>query len=113
VQKHIISLFVVMAVVLSIAPNGENGLGGETSSYLNAYSEAVERAILKSIVWADDAQIRRLASLLERKYGNQINKISKKYYACPEDIKAITIVESLTDEDAKSSKGALGLMGFK
>jgi soluble lytic murein transglycosylase-like protein len=112
-QKLLISFFLVIAIVLLIAPDYENGLRGENSLYSEAYSKTVERAIVKSILWADDKEIRRLVNSLEIKYGSQIRQISKKYYACPKDIKAITIVESLMDEDAESRVGAIGLMGVK
>ena len=112
-RKFLISVFLVMAIVLVIAPNYEQRLEGNNSLYLNLYSDTVEQAIVKSILWASDEQLRRLVNILEKKYGSEIREISKKYYACPKDIKAITIVESLTDEDAESRLGAVGLMGVK
>jgi soluble lytic murein transglycosylase-like protein len=111
-QKLLTSFFVVIAIVFLIAPNYENRLRGESSFYL-AYSKTVEQAIKKSILWASDEQIRRLVKVLENKYGSEIQAISKKYYACPKDIKAITVVESLTEEDSESRFGAVGLMGVK
>lgn len=112
-QKLLISFLLVVAIVLLIVPDYENRLRGESSLYPEAYSKKVERAIVKSIIWADDKKIRKLANSIETKYGGQIRQISRKYYACPKDIKAITIVESLMDEDAESSVGAIGLMGVK
>jgi soluble lytic murein transglycosylase-like protein len=112
-KKLLNSFFVVIAISLFIAPSCENRLGAESSSYPQGYNEVVEQAMVKSILWASDEQIRRLVKIVEKKYGSQIGQISKKYYACPEDIKAIAIVESLMDEDAESSVGAIGLMGVK
>ncbi len=112
-QKLLNSFLVVIAISLFIAPNCENILGAEGPLYPQGYNETVERAMVKSILWANDGQIRRLVNIVEKKYGSQIDQISKKYYACPEDIKAIAIVESLMDEDAESSVGAIGLMGVK
>jgi soluble lytic murein transglycosylase-like protein len=103
----------VIALILFIAPHCEDILGGDGYVYPMPYSEKVEQAITKSILWASDEQIRRLVNIVEKKYGSEINQISRKYYACPKDIKAITIVESLTDEDAESNQGAVGLMGVK
>ena len=112
-QKLLNSFFVVIAIGLFIAPNCENRLGAEGSSYPQGYNETIEHAMVKSIHWASDEQIRRLVNIVEKRYGSQIDEISKKYYACPEDIKAIAIVESLMDEGAESSVGAIGLMGVK
>lgn len=112
-RKFLISVFWVMAIVLCIAPNCENSLEGNNSFYENLYSDTVGQAIAKSVLWASDEQLRKLVNILEKKYGSDIKEISKKYYACPKDIKAITIVESLTDEDAESHLGAVGLMGVK
>jgi soluble lytic murein transglycosylase-like protein len=102
-----------MAIVLFVAPNLECRLEGNDSLYSNIYDDSVGQAIAKSILWASDEQLRRLVNILEKKYGREIKEISKKYYACPKDIKAITIVESLTEEDAESLLGAVGLMGVK
>ena len=111
-QKLLTSFFVVMAVIFLIAPNCENRLRGESSLSL-AYGKAVEKAIERSVLWASDEQIRTLVKVIEKKYGSDIMQISKKYFASPQDIKAIAIVESLMDEDAESSEGAIGLMGVK
>jgi soluble lytic murein transglycosylase-like protein len=102
-----------MAIVLVMAPNFEYRLEGNDSLYPNVYDDSVEQAMVKSILWASDQQLRRLLNILEKKYGSEIREISRKYYACPKDIKAITIVESLTEEDAESRLGAVGLMGVK
>src|SRR5512137_2656428 len=110
-QKLLILFFVAMAITLLIAPDYENRLRGESSLYQKDYSKTVEEAIEKSILWASDEQIRRLVKSVERKYGSEINQISKKYYTSSKDIKAIAIVESLIDEEAESSDGAIGLMG--
>ena len=107
------AFFLATAIVLGIAPQCENRLRGESYMYPISYSETVKRAIAKSIQWADDKQILRLVNRVEKKYGSDINRISRKYYTCPNDIKAIAIVESLIDEKAKSSEGAIGLMGVK
>ncbi|MCX5846006.1 MAG: lytic transglycosylase domain-containing protein [Deltaproteobacteria bacterium] len=112
-QKPLISFFVVIAIIFLIAPHYDNRLRGESSLYHKSYSETVEQAIVKSVLWASDEQIRRLITMVEKKYGSDIMQISKKYYACPKDIKAIAIVESLMDEEAESSEGAIGLMGVK
>jgi soluble lytic murein transglycosylase-like protein len=111
--KFLTSVFLAAAIVLWIAPHYENRLRGEISLYPKPYSKPVRRAIAKSIKWADDKQILRLVNRAERKYGTSINHISRKYYTSPQDIKAIAIVESLIDEAAKSSEGAIGLMGVK
>lgn len=113
VLKLSTAFFLATVIVLWIAPHYENRLRGESSIYPKAYSKKVKRAIAKSIRWADDEQILRLVNRAEKNYGSQINRISKKYYASPRDIKAIAIVESLIDEKAKSSEGAIGLMGVK
>jgi soluble lytic murein transglycosylase-like protein len=113
-HKLSISLFAVIAIILITALNYEyRFIGGDAPSYQQAPDNRVEKAIVKSIVWATDEQIRRLAEIIEKKYGSQIEQISKKYYAFPGDIKAVAIVESLTDENAESGAGAVGLMGVK
>lgn len=112
-RKLSISLVAAIAIILMIALDCEHRFGGEASSYQQARDNRVEKAILKSMVWATDEQILRLAEIIEKKYGSQIKQISRKYFAAPEDIKAIAIVESLTDENAESSAGAVGLMGVK
>jgi soluble lytic murein transglycosylase-like protein len=112
-QKLSISLFAAIAIILIIALNCEYTFIGEAASYQRARDNRVEKAIVKSIVWATDEQILRLAEIIEKKYGSQIEQISRKYSARPEDIKAIAIVESLADENAESSAGAVGLMGVK
>jgi soluble lytic murein transglycosylase-like protein len=113
ILKFLTSLFLAAAIVLFAAPHYEQRLRGETSLYPKPYSQTVRRAIVKSIHWANDRQILSLVNRAEKKYGIQINQISKKYYADPSDIKAIAIVESSIDEAAKSSEGAIGLMGVK
>ena len=105
------SLFLAAVIVLCIAPQYENR--SQSSHYPKPYSETVRRAIVKSVHWANDREILRLVNRAEKKYGSQIDQISKKYYTNPRDIKAIAIVESLMDEAAKSSEGAIGLMGVK
>jgi soluble lytic murein transglycosylase-like protein len=113
-HKLSISLFAVIAIILITALNYEyRFIRGDAPSYQQAPDNRVEKAMVKSIVWATDEQIRRLAESIEKKYGSQIEQISKKYYASPGDIKAIAIVESLTDENAESGAGAVGLMGVK
>lgn len=112
-QKLLISFFVVIAISFFIAPNIKNRLGAECSLYPQGYNETIEQAMVKSIVWASDKQIRRLINSVEQKYGSEIKQISKKYYTCPKDIKAIAVVESLIDKDAESHLGAIGLMGVK
>lgn len=112
-QKPLILFSVAIAVILLTAPYYKNRLTGEIFLYQKAYSKTVEEAIGKSILWASDEQLRRLVNSVERKYGSEIKEISKKYYTSSKDIKAITIVESLTDEDAESNDGAVGLMGVK
>jgi soluble lytic murein transglycosylase-like protein len=112
-HKLSISFFAAIAVILIIALNCEYRFRVEASLYQQARDNRVEKAIAKSIVWATDEQILRLAEVIEKKYGSQIEQISRKYYTSPEDIKAIAIVESLTDENAESSNGAVGLMGVK
>ncbi len=111
ILKFLTSLFLAAAIVLWIAPYYDNRL--QSSLYPKPYSQTVRRAIVKSVHWAKDKEILRLVDRAERKYGSQIDQISKKYYADPQDIKAIAIVESLMDEAAKSSEGAIGLMGVK
>jgi soluble lytic murein transglycosylase-like protein len=113
ILKFLTSLALAAAIVLFVAPHYERRLRGEISLYPKPYSETVRRAILRSMHWADDRQILSLVNRAEKKYGSQINQISKKYYADPNDIKAIAIVESSVDEAAKSSEGAIGLMGVK
>ncbi len=112
-RKLLILFSVAIAVILLIAPDYKNRLREERSLYQKVYSKTVEEAIGKSILWASDEQIRRLVNSVERKYGSEIKEISKKYYTSSKDIKAITIVESLTDEEAESGDGAVGLMGVK
>ncbi len=113
ILKFLTSLALAAAIVLFVAPHYERRLRGEISLYPKPYSQTVRRAILKSVHWANDRQILSLVNRAEKKYGSQINQISKKYYADPKDIKAIAIVESLIDEAAKSGEGAIGLMGVK
>ena len=114
-HKLSISLFAAVTIIFMIALNYEYRFvfAGETSLYQEARDNRIDKAIVKSIVWATDEEIRRFAEIIEKKYGSQIAQISRKYYASPEDIKAIAIVESLTDENAESSAGAVGLMGVK
>ncbi len=112
-RKFPISILAAIAIVLIIAMNCENSFEGDAHSYQQSRDNRVEKAIVKSVLWATDEQILRLAEIIEKKYGSQIKHISKKYFAAPEDIKAIAIVESLTDENAESSAGAVGLMGVK
>jgi soluble lytic murein transglycosylase-like protein len=112
-HKFSISLFAAIAIILMMVLNYEYRFVGEPSLYQEARDNRVEKAIVKSAIWATDEQIRKLAEIIEKKYGSQIEQISRKYYASPEDIKAIAIVESLTDENAESSAGAVGLMGVK
>ncbi len=111
ILKFLTSLFLAAAIILWIAPHYDNRL--QSSLYPKPYSPTVRRAIVKSVHWAKDKEILRLVERAEKKYGSQIDQISKKYYADPQDIKAIAIVESLMDEAAKSSEGAIGLMGVK
>ncbi|MHB9097014.1 MAG: lytic transglycosylase domain-containing protein [Syntrophales bacterium] len=113
ILKYFAACFLASAIVLWMAPHYENQLRGENSLYPKTYSQPVKRAIAKSIRWADDRQILRLVNKAEKKYGSHINSISRKYYVCPKDIKAIAIVESSMDEKAQSSEGAIGLMGVK
>jgi soluble lytic murein transglycosylase-like protein len=110
-RKLSISFIVATAIILIVALNC--GFKGDAPSYQQARDNRVEKAIVKSIVWATDEEICRLAEIIEKKYGSQIEQISRKYYTRPEDIKAIAIVESLADENAESSAGAVGLMGVK
>jgi len=112
-QKLLILFSVAMSIILLMATHYENRLRKESSLYQEASGKTVEEAIEKSILWASDEQIRRLVKTVERKYGSEINQISKKYYTSSKDIKAIAIVESLIDEEAESSDGAVGLMGVK
>ncbi len=111
--KLLTACFLATAIVLGIVPHDENRLWGESSLYPKPYTRPVKRAIAKSIQWANDEQISRLVNRAEKKYGRHIERISIKYSACPKDIKAIAIVESLIDEKAKSREGAIGLMGVK
>jgi soluble lytic murein transglycosylase-like protein len=110
-----ISLFAAVTIIFMIALNYEYRFvfAGDASLYQEARDNRIDKAIVKSTVWATDDEIRRLAKIIEKKYGSQIEQISRKYYTRPEDIKAIAIVESLTDENAESSAGAVGLMGVK
>jgi soluble lytic murein transglycosylase-like protein len=112
-HKLSLSLIAAIAIILIAALSCEYRFRGETPLYQQAPDNRVEKAIAKAIVWATDEEIRRLAEIMETKYGSQIEQISRKYYTSPEDIKAIAIVESLTDENAESSAGAVGLMGVK
>ena len=112
-HKLSLSLIAAIAIILITALSCEYRFRGETLSYQQAPDNRVEKAIAKAIVWATDEEIRRLAEIMETKYGSQIEQISRKYYTSPEDIKAIAIVESLTDENAESGAGAVGLMGVK
>jgi soluble lytic murein transglycosylase-like protein len=110
--KLFTAFFLASAIVLWLAPHYENQLRGD-SLYPKTYSKPVKRAIAQSIRWADDEQILRLVNRAEKKYGSDIKRISRKYYASPKDIKAIAIVESSVDEKAESREGAIGLMGVK
>ena len=113
-RKLSISLIAAIVIILITTLNCEYSfVRGDALSYQQTRDTRVEEAIVKSIAWATDEQIRRLAEIIEHKYGSQIEQISRKYYASPEDIKAIAIVESLTDENAESGAGAVGLMGVK
>ncbi|MGC9975101.1 MAG: lytic transglycosylase domain-containing protein [Syntrophales bacterium] len=112
-RKLPVSFLAAAAIILIIALNCENTFEGNAHSYQQVRDNRVEKAIVKSILWATDEQILRLAEIIEEKYGSQIKQISRKYLTAPEDIKAIAIVESLTDENSESSAGALGLMGVK
>ncbi len=111
--KLVTACFLATAIVLGIAPHYEDRSWGESSIQPKPYSKPVKRAIAKSIRWADDEQIFRLVNRAEKKYGGHIDRISRTYSACPKDIKAIAIVESLMDEKARSREGAIGLMGVK
>ena len=111
ILKFSTSLIAAAAIVLCVAPHFDTG--GESSLDPKPYNETVRRAIVKSIRWAKDGEILRMAEQAERKYGRQITQISRQYGADPREIKAIAIVESLMDETAKSSEGAIGLMGVK
>jgi soluble lytic murein transglycosylase-like protein len=112
-HKLSLSLIAAIAIILITALSCEYRFRGETPLYQQVPDNRVEKAIAKAIVWATDEEIRRLAEIMEKKYGSEIEQISRKYYARPEDIKAIAIVESLTDENAESGAGAVGLMGVK
>jgi soluble lytic murein transglycosylase-like protein len=114
-HKLSISLFAAVTIIFMIALNYEYRFvfAGEASLYQEARDNRIDKAIVKSVVWATDEEILRFAEIIEKKYGSQIAQISRKYYASPEDIKAIAIVESLADENAESSAGAVGLMGVK
>jgi len=111
ILKCLTSLVLAAALVLFVAPHYENRL--QSSHYPKPYSTTVRRAIVKSVHWAKDKEILKLVNRAEKKYGSQINQIAKRYSANATDIKAIAIVESLMDEAAKSSEGAIGLMGVK
>lgn len=111
ILKFLTSVFLAAAMVLCIAPHCDNRL--QSSLDPKPYSATVRRAIVKSTHWANDKEILRLVKKAEKKYGRQIDQISKKYSTNPKDIKAIAIVESMIDEAAKSSEGAIGLMGIK
>jgi len=105
--------FLAGVIVFLIAFGCENSLRETIILYQQAHADQVERAVVKSLLWASDGQIRKLVNIVEKKYGRDIQAISKKYYICPKDITAIAIVESLIDKDAESSAGAIGLMGVK
>jgi soluble lytic murein transglycosylase-like protein len=111
ILKLSMSLPLAAAIVLCIAPHYDRSL--QSSLYPKPYNETVRRAILKSIRWANDKDILTMVNRAEKKYARQIKEISRKYHASPEDIIAIAIVESSVDEAAKSSEGAIGLMGVK
>lgn len=111
--KYLISSLVVAALVLGAAPYYENQLKGEASVRPKPYSRAVIRAVAKSMRWANERQIIQMVNRAEVKYGIHIQQASRRYYTSPQDIKAIAIVESLVDAEAKSSEGAIGLMGIK
>ena len=104
---------VAAALVLCVAPHFDSQLRGEYPRDPKPYNGLVRQAIEKSVRWAKDGEILRMARQAERKYGRQIQQISRLYSANPQEIKAIAIVESLLDETAKSSEGAIGLMGVK
>ncbi|HEX7534119.1 MAG TPA: hypothetical protein VF343_02605, partial [Syntrophales bacterium] len=84
-RKLSISFIVATAIILIVALNC--GFKGDAPSYQQARDNRVEKAIVKSIVWATDEEICRLAEIIEKKYGSQIEQISRNYYASPEDIK--------------------------
>jgi len=105
------SLLLAAALVLLISPHYDNGL--QSSHYAKPYSATVRRAIVKSGHWANDREILKLVNRAERQYGRQIDHVAKKYSACPKDVTAIAIVESSVEASAKSSEGAIGLMGVK
>jgi soluble lytic murein transglycosylase-like protein len=111
-KKSSILFCVVVAVISLTVLHYENRLRKDSLNQ-TAHGKTVEEAVEKSILWASDEQIRRLVRTVEKKYGSEINQISKKYYTSSKDIKAIAIVESLIDEKAESSVGAVGLMGVK
>jgi soluble lytic murein transglycosylase-like protein len=111
ILKSLTSLVLAAALVLCVAPYYDRRL--ESSFHPRPYSETVRQAITKSIRWANDRDILVLVNRTEKRYGSQIDQIAKEYSANPKDIKAITIVESLGDAAAKSSEGAIGLMGVK
>jgi|GEM_PF-995359 len=111
--KYVPSSLLVIAIVLGIAPPCENRLRGEIAVLPKACDQRVIRAVEKSRKWANDEQILRMVNQAEKKYGSHIKEASRRYYACPTDIKAIAIVESLIDEGARSGEGAIGLMGVK
>ncbi|MHB8772719.1 MAG: transglycosylase SLT domain-containing protein [Syntrophales bacterium] len=111
ILKFTLSFLTAAGLVLCAAPYFDPG--GQSSLDPKPYNETVRRAITKSVRWAKDEEILRLAMRAERKYGRQIEQISRRYGTNPQEIKAIAIVESLMDEAAKSSEGAIGLMGVK
>jgi len=112
ILKFLTSVFLSAVIVVCIAPHYGNRLQSALY-YPKPYSQTVQRAIVKSVHWAKDEEILRLVNRAEKKYGSQIDEISKTYYTNPKDIKAIAIVESLMHEAAKSREGAIGLMGVK
>jgi hypothetical protein len=65
-KKLLNSFLVVIAISLFVAPNCENILEAEGSLYPQGYNETVERAMVKSILWANDGQIRRLVNIVEK-----------------------------------------------
>lgn len=103
----------IISVFAPMTPYFEKGLRVESSLPPAPSDETVKRAMMKSILWANDDQIRRLVQRAEVKYGRQIDLISQEHDISSEDIKAIAIVESLIAEKARSGDGAIGLMGIK
>lgn len=112
-KRVVFSLLFVVVATLLVAPDFENGSGLQGSLPPKSDSVTVRRAMVKSILWASDEQIRGLVRRAETKYGGYIHQLSKKYRVRPDDIKAIAIVESLIAEQAASGEGAVGLMGIK